>query len=85
MDVLNMNPFPVHPRIIKDETGEIDSINVMAKRRVEVPVGYSVDMNWLAGMEKVTVFANRTSTTPINTKAVAAAGVVNVAVGGSKR
>lgn len=74
MDILNMNSYPVHPRIV-DANGVVDSIHVMPKRRTTLPPGFTVDTNWLASAEKVSVFESRTSNTP---KQMAAAGA-NVA------
>lgn len=65
MDVLNMNAFPVTPRI-KDGAGGIDYAHVAAKRRVALPPGFTVDPSWLADQENVFTYANSESKTALS-------------------
>lgn len=47
--IVNMSLIPEQVKIVQEEDGKIintDFINVMPKRQVRVPDGYTVDKNW---------------------------------------
>lgn len=79
MDLLNMNDYAVHPKLIGPD-GKPDSIHLMGKRRVTLPDGYKVDQNWLALASKITVFESRTSRTPLKLQPAVAVPLVSVPV-----
>lgn len=66
MDILNMNEFAVHPRVITAE-GKVDTVTVMPKRRVTLPDDYMVDSNWLASMPRVSVYGSSVCRKPLVT------------------
>lgn len=80
MDVLNMNDHAVHPRVIAPN-GAADTVTVMAKRRVTLPEGYSVDQNWVAATSGVRIYDSRTSRNATAIGAGIAAMATRIAAG----
>lgn len=62
MDVLNMNAFPITPRI-KSGSGAIDFAHIAARRRATLPPGFIVDPSWLATQTNVYTYADSESKT----------------------
>lgn len=78
MDVLNMNQFAVHPRVIAPD-GTVDSVTVMSKRRVTLPEGYKVDGNWLGSIANVSIFESKSARKPMQVGTSVGSVVTSVA------
>jgi hypothetical protein len=78
MDVLNMNQHPVFPRVIAPD-GSHDSICVAPKRRVTIPEGYSIDLNWIGSQPNVSAFDNRSAKNPTHVGGSGGTDVTNIA------
>jgi hypothetical protein len=64
MDVLNMNPHAM-PVKLKTPDGKADYATVAARRRVTLPAGHTVDINWLAQQSKIKTYDSSNSKTPL--------------------
>jgi hypothetical protein len=70
MDVLNMNPHTVSVKL-KTAAGKIDYATVVKGRRVTLPDGYTVDINWLAQQSRINTYEDTVSKSPIVLKQAA--------------